>query len=234
MRITCISDTHTKHIQVAKDLPGGDLLIHAGDLSSRGYPYEVERFCQWLDELDNYDHKVFIPGNHDFLFENKREDAMQIVRSHKSINLLLDDHISVGPDEDSLIKIYGSPWQPEFCNWAFNLPRNGIGLTKAWGAIPDDTDILITHGPPFGILDKVIGRDDNLGCEVLTNRILSLKPKIHVFGHIHSGNGYYFDGTTHFINASSLNERYEYEYKPITIDWDPKTNTVTILKNNND
>lgn len=227
MRISFISDTHTKHIQVAKDLPGGDLIIHAGDISSRGYPREITAFCTWFDQLDNYDHKIFIPGNHDFMFENRREEAMQIVRSYKSINVLLDDYISVGPDEEHLVKIYGSPWQPEFCNWAFNLPRNGIGLTKVWGAIPDDTDILITHGPPFGTLDQVIGRADHLGCEVLANRLSALKPKIHVFGHIHSGNGYRFDGTTHFINASSLNERYEYEYKPITIEWDPKTNTIS-------
>jgi predicted phosphodiesterase len=232
MRITLLSDTHNKHHQITKDLPGGDLIVHGGDLSSRGYPHEITAFCKWYDGLDNYNHKVFISGNHDFLFENRRDDAAQIVNSYKNITYLQDDFVSIGEGYEPQAKIYGSPWQPEFCNWAFNLPRNGIGLQKAWNAIPDDTDILITHGPPYGILDTVLGLPDRLGCEVLANRVSILKPKIHIFGHIHSGNGYYFDGYTHYFNASVLNERYEYEYKPVTFDWDPKTNTVTFLENN--
>lgn len=225
MRISFISDTHNKHNQIKADLPGGNILIHAGDLSSRGYPHEVEAFCKWFDKIDNYDHKIFIAGNHDFLFENRRSDAAQIVNSYKWINYLQDDRMTIGLDPE--IKIYGSPWQPEFYNWAFNLPREGWEIQKVWDAIPDDTDILITHGPPNGVLDNIIGWTDKLGCEVLIRRINAFKPKIHVFGHIHSGNGYFFDGHTHFINASVLNEKYEYEYKPLTIEWDPISNKIT-------
>ena len=127
------------------------------------------------------------------------------------------------------IKIWGSPWQPEFCNWAFNLPRNGWQLAEKWNFIPENIDILITHCPSFGNLDIVIGREDNLGCELLTERIKIVKPKIHIFGHIHSGYGYKFDGVTHHFNASVLNERYEYTNKPLTIDWNRDTNEIIFL-----
>jgi Icc-related predicted phosphoesterase len=126
--------------------------------------------------------------------------------------------------------IYGSPWQPEFYNWAFNLPKNGFGLAGKWEAIPDNTDILITHGPAFGTLDTVVGRrHDHLGCELLAERIEVVKPKIHICGHIHSGYGYYWNGHTHFFNASVLDEQYEYTQKPMTFDWNKETNEIEFL-----
>lgn len=229
-RITVISDTHTKHKQVRADLPGGNVLIHAGDISSLGYPHEIDNFCKWFDKIEDYDHKIFIAGNHDFLFENHSDDAAQIVNSFKWFHYLQDSWVQVGEDiEDRLTKIYGSPWQPEFLHWAFNLKRNGSELKKVWADIPDDTDILVTHGPPYGILDTVGHYPEKLGCMLLANRILEVKPKIHVFGHIHSGNGYFFDGTTHYLNASVLNERYVYEYKPKTFDWDDSTNDLKFV-----
>ena len=228
MIITLISDTHGKHNQITQDLPGGDLLLHAGDISSMGYQHEVQQFCKWFNNVDNYDHKIFIAGNHDWGFQNNVEKIMEIVNSYKTVNYIQDETISVG--DDKMINIYGSPWQPEFYNWAFNLPKNGVELAAKWDAIPDNTDILITHGPAFGVLDTVAGKMwDNLGCQLLTNKIKSIKPKIHVCGHIHSGYGYYFDGDTHFINASVLNEAYQYTNKPITIDWNQETNEVTFL-----
>jgi hypothetical protein len=134
-------------------------------------------------------------------------------------------------DEDRSVKIYGSPWQPEFYNWAFNLPRNGEELKAKWAAIPDYTEILITHGPAQGYLDTSGPpyNEPNLGCELLTKRIKEVKPKIHVCGHIHGGYGYMFDGDTHFFNASILNERYEFRNKPMTFDWDRDTNEVTFV-----
>ena len=127
------------------------------------------------------------------------------------------------------IKIYGSPWQPEFCNWAFNLPRTGLELQEKWENIPKDTDILITHGPPWGHLDVVRGRTDNLGCELLRQRVDEIKPKIHVFGHIHSGYGYKFENETHFINASVLNESYIYKQSPVSIEWNKEKNTLNFI-----
>jgi len=229
MIITLISDTHGKHNEITQDLPGGDLLLHAGDISSMGYQHEVQQFCKWFNNVENYDHKIFIAGNHDWGFQNNVEKIMEIVNSYKTVDYIQDETISVGDDE-KMVNIYGSPWQPEFYNWAFNLPKNGVELAAKWDAIPDNTDILITHGPAFGVLDTVAGKMwDNLGCQLLTDKIKTIKPKIHVCGHIHSGYGYYFDGDTHFINASVLNEAYQYTNKPITIDWNQETNEVTFL-----
>jgi Icc-related predicted phosphoesterase len=240
MRITLISDTHTKHDELMwdkTDLPGGDLLIHAGDLMNSGYnSNDITSFCKWFDGLDQYDHKVFIAGNHDRKFEDKPEQAMEIVNSYKWIDYLQDDWIIVG-DRDAhdpnveTAKIYGSPWQPEFYNWAFNLPRMGEELEAKWSAIPEDTDILITHGPAQGHLDTS-GPPYNeplLGCELLAARIEEIKPKIHVCGHIHGGYGYKFHNGTHFFNASILNERYEYVNKPVTFDWNPETNEIIFI-----
>ena len=218
MRITFISDTHTKHNETTQDLPGGDLLIHSGDFMNSGYGIDdALDFCKWFDGLKGYTHKIFIAGNHDRLFENLPDKAMEIVNLFKNITYLQDTSVEI--DE---VKIYGSPWQPAFYDWAFNLPRNGVELEEKWKIIPNDVDILITHGPPWGHCDS--NRNVNLGCDLLRVRVDKIKPKIHIFGHIHSGSGYKFWDGTHFINAAVLNERYNYENKPITMDWTPHTN----------
>ena len=229
MKITLISDTHNKHNQITSSLPGGDLLIHAGDISSMGYKHEIQQFCKWFNSLDNYDNKIFIAGNHDFGFQDKSNESKEIIDSYKWIKYLQDEEMGLQIGDGPMVKIYGSPWQPEFHNWAFNLPRNGWELEQKWNDIPEDTDILITHGPAHGYLDTVVGRYENLGCELLVNRIKKIKPKIHVCGHIHSGYGYVFDGDTHFINASVLDEQYQYTQKPLTVEWDPVTNNLEFI-----
>lgn len=226
MKITLISDTHNKHKLITDDLPGGDLLIHAGDISSMGYEHEIREFCKWYNSLDNYTNKVFIAGNHDWGFQINTEKVKEILDFYGNITYLQDNEVLVG---EKLVSVYGSPWQPEFYNWAFNLPRKGDELKEKWDNIPSNTDILITHGPAYGYVDKVIGRVENLGCELLTERIKQIKPKIHVCGHIHSGYGYTFDGDTHYINASVLNESYVYYNRPLTIDWNPNTNEIEFL-----
>jgi Icc-related predicted phosphoesterase len=229
-RITFISDTHTKHDKVNGFLTGGDILVHAGDLTGRGYITEIENFMKWYDNINNYDTKVFIAGNHDFGFENDNEKVKGLLTGYKTIEYLQDDLLMVGEDYDTMIKIWGTPWQPEFHNWAFNLPR-GEKLKEKWDMIPMNTDILITHGPPFGKLDYVPYDGVNVGCEELMKRVEEIKPKIHVFGHIHEGYGYVFDGNTHYINAAVLNGRYEFRNKPITVDWDPETNELEFVDN---
>lgn len=224
MRITTISDTHTKHMELNGFLPGGDILIHAGDISNRGSNIDIEDFCEWFDSIDNYNTKIFIAGNHDFGFENRAEEISQIVNSYKWIHYLEDNWVTIDG-----IKIWGSPWQPEFYDWAFNLPRQGFELQDKWNGIDDDTDILITHGPAWGYVDRVVGRSEHLGCELLTNRIMAFKPKIHICGHIHSGYGYTTNGDTHFINAAVLDERYEFTQNPLTFDWDKSTNEIDFI-----
>jgi len=230
MRITFISDTHNKHNQVTHSLPGGDLLIHAGDLTGRGYQKEITNFLNWYNSLDNYTHKIFIAGNHDWGFQESPDMCRELLKLYPKVTYLQDNLEVIGVDYESGVKIYGSPWQPEFYNWAFNLPRMGDELKEKWNDVSANTDILITHGPAWGHLDTVKGQSVPLGCELLTERIDELKPKIHVCGHIHTGYGYKFDGTTHFFNASVLDESYYYTQKPITVDWNPETNELVFVE----
>lgn len=232
MIISMISDTHTKHCQL--ELPGGDLLIHAGDLMNSGYNlHEVEDFCKWFDAQHKYDKKVFIAGNHDRAFENKPEEVKEILDRFPNLIYLQDEMFNLySLDADKSVKIYGSPWQPEFYNWAFNLPKGGPGLMSKWEAIPKDTDILITHGPPQDHLD-VSGppyNEPHLGCALLREKVDEQPPKIHIFGHIHGSYGYKFYNGTHFINAAVLDEDYKLRNKgPLTVDWNPETNEIEFI-----
>lgn len=233
MKITFISDTHTKHYQVTSSLPGGDLLIHAGDISSRGYLVEIQDFLDWFSGLDNYTHKIFIAGNHDWGFQDSPDKIKDLLELYPNITYLQDNLEVIGDDYSTSVKVYGSPWQPEFWNWAFNLPRQGWELGQKWSDIPEGTDIVITHGPSWGNLDTIQGQSVPLGCELLTERFKTLKPKIHVCGHIHTGYGYKFDGTTHYFNAAVLDERYNFTQKPITVVWNKETNEVTFPDEDN-
>jgi Icc-related predicted phosphoesterase len=229
MKISIISDTHNKHKHVTGDLPGGSLLLHSGDISSMGYEHEITEFAKWYDGL-NYDNKIFIAGNHDWGFQNNVDKVKEIVDFYKTITYLQDQLHTIQDDNGTEVKIWGSPWQPEFYQWAFNLQKNGEELKSKWDMIPEGIDILITHGPAWGILDDVEGRrGEHLGCELLAERIKVIKPKIHICGHIHSGHGHYFDGHTHYFNASVLNERYLYAHTPWNIEWNPITNEIDFL-----
>jgi hypothetical protein len=173
---------------------------------------------------------VFIAGNHDWGFKNNAEKVNGILSGYKTINYIQDEMLTIQDGDKPEIKIWGSPWQPEFYNWAFNLPKNGEELKDKWDMIPEDVDILITHGPAWGLLDDVEGRRGiHLGCELLADRIKKIKPKIHICGHIHSGHGHYFDGHTHYFNASVLNERYLYGHTPWKIEWNPVTNEIVFI-----
>lgn len=220
-RITVISDTHTKHKELY--LPGGDILIHSGDIMNSGYNIkDIENFLKWFESQD-YEELIFIAGNHDKMFELNKDIVKNILNDYSAITYLEDNYVIIDG-----IKIYGSPWQPEFYNWAFNLPRKGFKLAEKWEAIPTDIDILITHGPPQGHLDTS-GHPWNqplLGCELLRNRIDKIKPKIHIFGHIHGSADYKEFNGTHFFNASVLSEYYQLVNDGITFDWNPKTNEI--------
>lgn len=208
MQITFISDTHSRHNLMTKDLPGGSMIISAGDVSGRGTFKEVNDFLDWFSSLP-YTHKIFIAGNHDFIFE--KPNALVIP---DGIHYLQDSSVTIEG-----IKIYGSPWQPWFNNWAFNLPR-GEALAKKWAMIPDDTDILVTHGPPFGILDFTYYDKKSVGCEELYKRVFEVKPKISVFGHIHEAFGEKEIDGIKFINASMLDLQYDYTHRLTVVDYE--------------
>ncbi len=209
-RIVCLSDTHNCNEQIA--VPDGDVLIHAGDATIRGTQHEVEEFLTWFSSLP-HKYKIFVAGNHDWLFENDNRFARLLVANF-NIKYLQDSFVEIEG-----FKIYGSPWQPRFYDWAFNLMR-GAEIAEKWKLIPDDTDILITHGPPHGILDEVPRKYfvENTGCEELRKKIEEIRPKLHIFGHIHCGYGQTEQFGVKFVNASNCDEEYNPTQPPIVIE----------------
>lgn len=206
MKIVSISDTHGYHDLLV--LPKGDVLIHAGDVSSRGSEREIKDFLEWFSVQD-YEYKIFIAGNHDFFFEHA--DA-------KYINTIIPDKVIYINDSGVKIngfQIWGSPITPWFFDWAFNRQR-GAEITKHWDLIPKNTDILITHGPVFGVLDRTV-HGLNVGCEMLKDAITNIHPKVHICGHIHEAYGQYQSKDTVYINASVLDVRYRLVNDPIVV-----------------
>lgn len=205
IKVIAISDTHTKHNKL--NIPEGDILIHAGDFSSKGHIDDLIKFNTWLGTLP-HQHKIIIAGNHDFCFQNQPEVSKELLTNGKYLQDQLIELLG--------LKIYGSPWQPWFFDWAFNLKR-GQEIKAKWDLIPKNTDILITHGPPMGILDKT-ARGKLVGCEELLKTVMEINPKYHIFGHIHEDYGILKMDKTTFINASNCNLAYQAINKPIVID----------------
>jgi Icc-related predicted phosphoesterase len=204
MRIVVISDTHYMHDRVA--IPDADLLVHCGDCLGHGTLEELGELDRFLGTLPHA-HKILIAGNHDWCFERDPAAARRLVRNA----IYLEDE----GVELSGKKFYGSPWQPWFFNWAFNLER-GEPLREVWAKIPEDTEVLITHGPPHGILDRTL-QGEVVGCEQLLKRVEVVKPKLHLFGHIHEGYGTLQKGETLFVNASTCDVRYAPVNEPIVL-----------------
>lgn len=206
MKIVLISDTHGQHDLL--DLPQGDMIIHAGDVSIRGTADEVDRFLSWYESLD-YQYKIFIAGNHDFFFEDATSDILSLTIP-ESIIYLNDSGVTI-----ENLKIWGSPITPRFHDWAFNKDR-GYDIRQHWDLIPADTDILITHGPAYGILDKTITQE-NVGCEELLQAIEKSKIRLHVCGHIHEDYGRHITSRTQYINASVVDIMYNIVNDPVRI-----------------
>lgn len=210
MRIVCLSDTHLSH---NFKVPEGDMLIHAGDLTGMGTFREVKAAAEWLASLP-FKHKVVIAGNHDWLFQKDPVFARQTLLAYDpQINYLQESGVEIEG-----LKIWGSPWTPRFFNWAFQLPPSH----DHWDRIPEGTDILVTHGPPKGILD-LIPRGEHVGDLLLLSAVERIAPTLHVFGHIHSAAGMHHwtpigDVVPIFVNASICDEMYDPTHPPITID----------------
>lgn len=230
MRIVCISDTHNLHVYQRGSLavPEGDVLVHCGDATMRGTYEEVALFATWFAAFP-HKHKIFVPGNHDWIFEERLKEYGE--HAHWDIDwadCLIDNGVTIDG-----VKFWGSPWQPEFCNWAFNLPR-GPELKKHWDLIPADTDVLITHSPPLGILDGIRRQEwkydkkldrveptwitEHVGCADMWQAVRRVKPQLHAFGHIHVGYGQVFLDGTHYVNCAVANEKYMLAHPPIVVD----------------
>lgn len=191
MRVTALSDTHSQHDGFM--IPAGDVLVHAGDVTREGRLEELKHFNEWLETLP-FKHTLVVPGNHDFCFEDPdRRDRAEAILTEGE--LLIDEARTIGD-----VKFWGSPWQPRFFDWAFNRER-GRPLREKWALIPEDADVLITHGPPKAIGDRV-AQGDRVGCEELRKRVLEVEPSYHVFGHIHEGYGRYREAGVEFLNVS--------------------------------
>ena len=209
IRIVCISDTHGQHAKLG--VPDGDVLIHAGDFMAFGdTPSEIVDFNQWLGKQPHR-YKVVIAGNHDWMFERHPGAARELLG-----NAI---YLENSGTEVAGLKIWGSPVQPEFNNWAFNVAR-GAAIRRYWEMIPDSTDVLVTHGPPFGMLDKSHPSTAHLGCEELAKAVEQIKPRLHIFGHIHGGHGQLIADGMCFVNASVVNEAYRLVHEPQVVEID--------------
>ena len=225
VRLVCISDTHGKHNEIR--LPPGDILIHGGDFTKSGEVGNIVSLSTYFLE-SGFDEICCIAGNHDMTmhpefykdnadrFHSKPFDCDAAQSSLKHCTYLKDSSYTTSTRHGG-IEIYGSPWSPEFFNWAFNLPR-GPESRKVWQKIPDSTDVLITHGPPLGRGD-LTRQNGRAGCYDLLEEVTKrVKPRIHVFGHIHEAAGVSFDGHTLYINASNLNLSYKASHRPVVVD----------------
>lgn len=190
VRLVAMADTHGRHRGLA--VPEGDVLIHAGDLTARGTLPQLDDVAQWLRSLPHA-HKLVIAGNHDFAFEEKPAEARALF---SGLTYLQDELVEV-----SGLRVYGSPWQPWFHSWAFNLHR-GAPIDEKWQLIPAGVDVLVTHGPPAGLGDRCWD-GQRVGCEDLLRHLSRVKPKLHLFGHIHEDKGAWQHETTRVVNVTT-------------------------------
>jgi Icc-related predicted phosphoesterase len=209
-KLICISDTHSNFPKT----PKGGILIHAGDLTNKGTEEQLRAGLEWLEKQPSAV-KILVPGNHDFIFQREPEKARGMCEEHNIVLLMDEEYRAEG------LWFWGSPWQPWFHDWAFNLKR-GPEIQAKWDRIPQDTDVLITHGPAMGFLDatpRAVG--DGIGCEDLMRTMLQIQPKLHVFGHVHHSygvrKGYGSLRDTLFVNASLCDENNSCINHPITV-----------------
>jgi len=229
VRFVCISDTHNRHKSIK--VPDGDVLICTGDFTLRGTVQELKNFDKWLGTLP-HKHKIVVAGNHDLILDGEGYEKIwskwHKTKIEEDGRKLLTNCVYL---QDRLIKIegikiYGSPYQPEFRSMAFN--RNENELRTIWKQIPPETNILLTHGPAYGYGDRTIfGK--RVGCKELAKAIDQIRPQYHVFGHIHESYGVTrgrISGTTH-INTACCKLFYQPLQQPIVFDFPKDLQTKT-------
>lgn len=216
MIIDCVSDLHGHY----PDLEGGDVLIIAGDITASDKPYQYIQFFIWLDK-QKYKHRILIAGNHDNVFKDYPP-------TYGTWHYLCDSGIEIEG-----VKFWGSPWTNKFPGMNEHCKAFAVDTQKElavhWAKIPEDTNILVTHSPPFGTLDKTI-HDNLVGPISLSQKLWCLQNlKLHVFGHIHESYGK-IDASPYApnyvdmyrdphcsVNASHVNEHYQPVNPPIRI-----------------
>lgn len=213
MKLVCISDTHEQEDGVV--LPDGDVLVHAGDITYRGDLGKLSKFLMWMKNQPHTS-KVIISGNHDWCFQNNNRSIAVKMCEEAEVTYLEDSGVKIGD-----LHFWGSPWQPWFHNWAFNAMR-GKDIARHWAKIPENTNVLITHGPVMNIMDEAprgVFDIEHVGCEELAKRIVDLPNlKAHICGHIHAGYGTKQLANVQFVNASICTEQYKPTNAPIVIE----------------
>lgn len=209
--LVCISDTHGEHDSVV--LPEGDILVHAGDVTAHGTENDLIAFLDWFGGRD-FRHRLFVAGNHDTFPERSPVRAARWAREAGVI--WLNDS---GCELDGL-SFWGSPITPRFQDWAF-MRNPGADIEAHWALIPEQVDVLVTHGPPHGILDQVErpgGLLENTGCPSLLATLQRVRPAVHLFGHIHEGHGLVERAGTSYYNVSTMNRGYRIANAPVVIE----------------
>jgi len=215
MKITCVADTHRSHNDLKLDR--GDILIFAGDIDCWGNNAKLvlKDFSYWL-KIQPFKYKIIIGGNHDELLEKLGYNIIKndYFKEQDNIFYLENNNCIIEG-----IKFWGSPITPAFNNWFFSANR-GNEIAKIWKKIPKDTDVIITHGPPYGVLDETL-RGEKVGCYDLGLAVIKIEPRYHIFGHIHleGGKAVFQNGTT-FINCSVLDEDYDLVNEPIIFNYE--------------
>lgn len=215
MKICCISDTHGIHHAIDLKPYRANILVHAGDWTKGRDNNFVETydFLDWFSEQP-YKHKLLIAGNHEVTVENNQKEFEEILEAYPEITYLNNSSVTIEG-----INFFGSPYSNEFCGWAFM--GNDSELSKIWNGIPEDTNILVTHGPAYGVNDLVsnaFGRDPHVGSKSLSIRKAELPNlKAHISGHIHEAYNQQVIADVLHICPSILNERYQHVNSPIII-----------------
>lgn len=204
MRVVFMSDTHGQHRRFS--VPDGDLFVHGGDFCKRGTLEEVREFNDWLSMLPHA-HKLVVAGNHDWPFERTPDEAR---RTLSAARYLQDDLVEVAG-----LRCWGSPWSPRFFNRAFNASR-GEPLARIWRQVPAGIDLLITHTPAKGIRDKALL--GHVGCEALAAELPRIRPRLHLFGHIHEAYGQEQRAGIRHANGASLDWRSRAVNVPLVLD----------------
>lgn len=214
MKITMLADNHS---QLNFKIPESDICLIAGDICPAYHDSltSIDMQAEWLDDKfrkwlkkQPVKNVVICPGNHDWIFE---KNIRKVPNLGENVHYLIDEGIELLG-----LKIYGTPWQLPFCEWAFNLREERLKL--CWDKIPSDTDILLCHGPPYGIMDVENRYNSHIGSKTLLDRIINIKPKIVVYGHNHSEQGVVEEDGIKYINASLVDESYKMVREPIIIE----------------
>lgn len=231
MRLVCVGDTHGKTLPV----PDGDVFVHVGDLCRKNDMPELQEQAAWISGLPHR-HKIVIAGNHDWPLMHCARGRMVCTAcdarglhecdpASRVAALALFGGAYVEDVALSIdgVKLYATPWQAYYHDWAFNLPPGAV-MRGVWNQIPDETDILVTHVPPLGFGDRTPA-GERIGDADLAARAIAVGPALHVFGHVHHDGGAWTEDATVFANVTT----WEDARKPTVIDFDPATRQVTLV-----